>query len=147
MKKIKSLTSNKQIVHDDTSNNYDNTSSFPIVGIGASAGGVEAFTQLLNELPIYTGMAFVLIQHLDPTHPSLLTEVLSKTTKMPVHEIEDGMKTEPNHVYVIPSGSDISILRGLFSLFPRKPSHKPHMAIDFFFRSLAIDCRSHAIGV
>jgi two-component system CheB/CheR fusion protein len=82
VKKIKSDTSKKQIIHD--SNNDHNGSLFPIVGIGASAGGLETFTQLLNELPNNTGMAFVLVQHLDPTHTSFLTEALSKATQMPV---------------------------------------------------------------
>src|ERR1035437_10973502 len=76
--------------------------SFPVVGIGASAGGLEAFTKLLKHLPNDTGMAFVLVQHLDPTHGSALTEILSRATAMPVTEVRDGMQVEPNHVYVIP---------------------------------------------
>ncbi len=86
--------------------------TWPIVGIGASAGGLEAFAQLLGELPSDTGMAFVLIQHLDPTHPSLLAEVLTKATKMPVCQAEDGKRIEPDHVYVIPPNADIAILHG-----------------------------------
>ncbi len=122
--------------------------SFPTVGIGASAGGVETFTQLLNELPMDTGMAFVLIQHLDPTHESLLTTVLARATQMPVREISDGMKICPNEVFVIPPGVDIGILGGRFAIFAReKALRKPNMAIDFFFRALAAECGNRAIGV
>jgi len=121
---------------------------FPVVGIGASAGGLETFTQLLNELPRNTGMAFVLIQHLDPTHPSLLTKALGRATKMPVQEIKKGMILKPNHVYVNPPGSDVGIQNGVAHLYDASlTSVKPHLAIDFFFRSLATDCGSQAIGV
>jgi len=122
--------------------------SFPTVGIGASAGGLETFSQLLKAMPCDTGMAFVLIQHLDPSHSSLLTTALTKTTKMPVHEITDGMKIRPNEVFVIPPGFDIGILGGKFALFARiKDSRGPHLSIDFFFRALAAECGSRAIGV
>src|SRR5213592_3612895 len=73
--------------------------SFPIVGIGASAGGLEAMTQLLKHLPADTGMAFVLVQHLDPTHESALSSLLSRTTRLPVHEVSNGMAVQPNRVY------------------------------------------------
>ena len=76
--------------------------SFPVVGIGASAGGLEAFTHLLGPLRLDTGMAFVLVQHLDPTHQSLLTDLLSKATKLPVSQVTNGIMIEPNHVYIIP---------------------------------------------
>lgn len=75
---------------------------FPIVGIGASAGGLEALRELLEHLPVDTGMGFVLVSHLDPTHKSILTGLLARTTSLPVSEISDGMKVAPNHVYVIP---------------------------------------------
>jgi chemotaxis response regulator CheB len=74
----------------------------PVVGVGASAGGLEAFTQMLQALPVDTGMAFVLIQHLAPTRPSLLAEILSRATRMPVVEVHDEPRVQPNHVYVIP---------------------------------------------
>ena len=83
--------------------------AFPIVGVGASAGGLDAFTQLLKHLPADSGMAFVLIQHLDPTHASFLRDALAKATPMTVSEAEDGTAVEPNHVYVIPPDADISI--------------------------------------
>jgi len=122
---------------------------FPIVGVGASAGGLEAFTQLLNELPIDTGMAFVLIQHLDPTHSSLLAEALVKTTAMPVEEIRNGIKIEPNHVYVIPPKFDLDILHDVLYLVPREKRAfgRPHMPVDSFFRALAANCENRSIGV
>src|SRR5205823_5839634 len=75
--------------------------SFPITGIGASAGGLEAFTQLLKHLPADTGMGFVLVQHLDPQHESALTHLLTRATAMPVREVTDNLRVEANHVYVI----------------------------------------------
>ena len=91
---------------------------FPIVGIGASAGGLEAVSQLLTKLPPDTGMAFILVQHLDPTHESFSAEILSRTTRMPVEEIKDGMKVQPNHVYIIPPNHNLAILHGVLSLMP-----------------------------
>jgi two-component system CheB/CheR fusion protein len=80
-----------------------------IVGIGASAGGLEAFAQLLRNLPANTGMAFVLVQHLDPKHESMLTGLLSRRTNIPVNEVKDGMAVEPDRVYVIPPDADMTI--------------------------------------
>src|SRR6187200_2739110 len=82
---------------------------FPIVGIGASAGGLEAFTQLLRALPTDTGMAFVFVQHLDPTHATVLTDLLSRATRMPTRQIEDGTLVRPDHVYVIPPNHSLTI--------------------------------------
>ena len=119
--------------------------SFPIVGIGASAGGLEAFTQLLKALPADTGMAFVLVQHLAPTHASALAEILSRATKMPVMEVHDDATVEPNHVYVIPPDRSMIIVRGALQLLPREGGvHRP---VDQFFRALAEDRRHQAIGV
>lgn len=120
---------------------------FPIVGIGASAGGLEAFTQLLSHLPTDTGMAFVLVQHLDPTQHSLLSEILSRTTQMPVHEVQDGMAVVPNHVYVIPPSTTMTIARGVLHLAPREKTRKISMSIDEFFYSLAADLKQRSIGV
>ena len=122
------------------------TTTFPIVGIGASAGGLEAFSQLLRALPADTGMAFVLIQHLDPKHESQLPEVLSRTTVMPVIAIRDRLRAEPDHVYVIPANADISIAGGVFALTPREAGDR-HTPIDHFFRSLAQEQEGRAIGV
>ncbi|HSB16146.1 MAG TPA: chemotaxis protein CheB, partial [Bryobacteraceae bacterium] len=84
--------------------------SFPIVGIGASAGGFEALTQMLQNLPSDTGMAFVFVQHMDPEHKSMLPKLLSKATQMPVVEAQQGMVVQPNHVYVIPPKSDLGVI-------------------------------------
>jgi two-component system CheB/CheR fusion protein len=111
--------------------------SLPIVGIGASAGGLEAFSQLLSSLPASTGMAFVLVQHLDPSHESHLCEILSRTTKMPVAEATDGQALAANRVYVIPPGVSLSLAGGVLQLSPRGKSRALHLPIDIFFRSLA----------
>src|SRR5690349_17569995 len=92
---------------------------FPIVGIGASAGGYEAFRQLLEKLPADTGMAFVLVQHLDPLHESRLTELLARTTTLPVTEVRDGMSVKPNSVYVIPPNTSMVIRNRVLKLGPR----------------------------
>jgi two-component system CheB/CheR fusion protein len=83
--------------------------SCPIVGIGASAGGLEAFRQLLEHLPVETGLGFVLVQHLDPTHESILAELLSRVTSIPVSEVTDGTLVQPDHVYVIPPNTNMTI--------------------------------------
>ena len=85
---------------------------FPIVGVGASAGGLEAFTQLLQNLPNDTGMAFVLVQHLDPAHASALTQLLSKATSLPVREVTNDLPVKPNHVYVIPPNATLTLANG-----------------------------------
>jgi two-component system CheB/CheR fusion protein len=124
------------------------TTTFPIVGVGASAGGMEAFAELLHHIPAGTGVAFVLIQHLDPTHPSYLAEALARSTSFPVIEMKDGMRVEPDHVYVIPSHADAGILKGTLVLLDRPADERrPHLPIDFFFKALAVDMRSRAIGV
>ena len=121
--------------------------SFMIVGIGASAGGLEAFVQLLRNLPADTGMAFILVQHLDPKHESVLTELLSRRTNIPVNEVKDGMAVEPDHVYVMPPNTDMTILDGVLGLKPRTEVRGHHMPVDHFFHSLAEDQKENAIGV
>jgi two-component system CheB/CheR fusion protein len=121
---------------------------FPIVGIGASAGGLEAFTALLKRLPRKPGMAFVLIQHLDPSRDSLLTEILRRSTSMPVQEVTQQMALRVNEVYVIPSNASIDLADGSFRVTARRPrEHGQIMPIDYFFRSLAEHYKSRAIGV
>jgi len=120
--------------------------SFPIVGVGASAGGLEAFIELLKALHPKLGMAFVLVPHLDPTHPSAMRELLSRATTMPVLQVEHGMAAEPDHVYVIPPGQEMTIKDGTLQLGPRRPQLPP-MPIDIFFRSLAEDQHNNAVGV
>ena len=118
-----------------------------IAAIGASAGGIEAFTELMTNLPADSGMAFVLVQHLDPKHHSLLTELLSKKTAMRVTEVTDGMKVERNHVYVIPPNATMSISNHSLQLRPREESRGLHMPIDHFMRALAEEHGNRAIGV
>ena len=117
-----------------------------IVGIGASAGGLEAFTELLSYLPADTGMAFVLIQHLDPSHDSHLTQLLSKATTMPVSEVKGETRAEANHVYAIPPRYNLGISDG-FLLTPPRPDSGRNMPVDAFLRALAEDRGSQAVGV
>jgi two-component system CheB/CheR fusion protein len=123
------------------------SNSFPIVGVGASAGGLEAFRQLLEHLPTDTGMAFVLIQHLDPNHESILPEILARSTRMPVRQVTEGMALERNHVFVIPPNTNMAVVDGVLALEPRQVTRGLHMPIDYFFRSLAKVQGSEAIGV
>ena len=118
-----------------------------IAAVGASAGGIEAFTELMTNLPADSGMAFVLVQHLDPKHHSLLTELLSKKTAMRVTEVTDGMKVERDHVYVIPPNATMSISNHTLQLRPREESRGLHMPIDLFMRALAEEHGNRAIGV
>src|SRR5438067_732894 len=123
------------------------SSRFPIVGIGASAGGVTALTELLSAIPADSGMAFVIVQHLDPTQPSMLGEVLARATAMKVTTAASGDEVEPDRVYVIPPNADILLAENTLQLVAREQSRKPHLAIDIFFRSLATQRRAQAIGV
>jgi len=119
--------------------------AFPIVGVGASAGGLEAFSQLLAHLPDDTGMAFVLVQHLDPRHESRLGDLLAKHTGMPVIEAVQGLAVAPDHVYLIPPNTRMTVSGGILHLAPRSAS--PHLPIDDFFTSLAEDRPMGALGV
>jgi two-component system CheB/CheR fusion protein len=124
------------------------TEGIPVVGIGASAGGLDAFQDVLANLPADIGFAFVLVQHLDPKHPSLLSEILGRSTEMPVVEAEDGMAVEANHVYVIPPNTALTTVNRKLKLTPRESSAVgPHLPIDHFLRSLAREYGSSAIGV
>ena len=122
-------------------------SPFPIVGVGASAGGLEAFRQLLTELPDEpTGMAFLLVQHLDPHYESRLTDLLAKYTRMHVVEAAHGVRVEPDHVYVIAPNTSLSIAQGVLEITPRAAS-RPHLAVDHLFHSLAEEQQARSIGV
>jgi two-component system, chemotaxis family, CheB/CheR fusion protein len=118
---------------------------FPIVGIGASAGGLEAFSTLLSTVPQKTGMAFVLVQHLDPSHESMLPSILLRRTTIPVTVVKDGMTIEPDRIYVGPANTVVELRDAALRLLPRPPQE--HLPIDRFFRSLAAECREKAIGV
>ena len=121
--------------------------AFPIVGIGASAGGLEAFEQFFRACPADAGMAFVLVPHLDPGHESLLTEILQRTTAMPVVQALDQTRLEPNHVYVIPPNREMSILNRVLQLSMPELARGQRMPIDAFLRSLAEDQAERAIGI
>ncbi|MCX5962087.1 MAG: PAS domain S-box protein [Cyanobacteria bacterium] len=123
------------------------TDRFPVVGIGASAGGLEAFRQLLSHLPTDTGMAFVLIQHLDPNHRSLLREILARETAMPAIEVANNMAVEPNCVYTIPPNTKMTIDRGRLKLTPREKNRAMIKPVDTFLLSLAVDLGNKAIAV
>jgi len=120
---------------------------FPIVGVGASAGGLEPFLQLLGALPSDTGMAYVLVQHLDPNHKSQLASILARATPLSVEEVVDGMPIEPDHVYVIPPNTTLRVAERALHLTPREPHGGPHLTIDDFFRSLAAEQGRLSIGV
>ena len=120
--------------------------NFIVVGIGGSAGGLEAFTELLERLPRDTGMAFVVVQHLDPRHKSSLAEILGRATGMPVAEAAPGLRLQTDHVYVMPAEHDLAMLHGVLHSLPRENA-AAHMPIDAFFRSLAEDRGPRAIGV
>jgi len=119
--------------------------NFPIVGIGASAGGLDAFKRLIKEIPENSGMAYVLVQHLDPTHESILPEILQRVTKIPVHEITEDIHLAPDHIYVIPSNKMLISTDGILKLTDREK--KINLSIDIFFTSLAEVHKECAIGV
>jgi len=120
---------------------------FPVTGIGASAGGLEAFARLLPAIPPDTGMAFVLVQHLASDHKSLLPEILAGISKIPVTEASDGVVVKPGHIFVNPPGFDMALRHGVLHLTRQESAHGLHHPIDVFFVSLAADLGNRAIGV
>jgi two-component system, chemotaxis family, CheB/CheR fusion protein len=120
---------------------------FPVVGVGASAGGLEAFKRLVRAIPENSGMAYILVQHLEPNHESMLVDILQKVTRIPVQEITNNVRVEPNHVYVIPSNKMLTANDGRLELSPRPAKKEKNMSIDVFFTSLSEVHREHAIGV
>jgi two-component system, chemotaxis family, CheB/CheR fusion protein len=137
---VKKITKQKKIL---------STNTFPVVGVGASAGGLDAFKKLLKAIPENSGIAYVLVQHLDRNHDSLLPELLQKVTSIPVLEISDDVKVEPNHIYVLPSNKMMVANDGVLQLTarPAKNKNELNLPIDLFFTSLAEVHQSHAIGV
>ena len=121
--------------------------NFPIVGIGASAGGLEALEVFLGKMPINTGMSFVVIQHLDPDYKGMMPELLQRITPMKVFQVSDWLKAEPNCVYVIPPNKSLSIKDGILHLSNPVETRGLRLPIDFFFRSLAEDHEEKSIGV
>ena len=125
------------------------TAGFPIVGIGASAGGLAAFEAFFSGMPplVDPGMAFVLVQHLAPDHKSILTDLVRRYTRMQVFEVEDGMAVQPNFAYIIPPNRDMAFLNGTLQLIEPSAPRGLRLPIDFFFRSLAQDQRERAICI
>jgi len=119
-------------------------SPFHVVGIGASAGGLEALERFFDSLPEKTGMAFVIVQHLSPDFRSLMDELLARHTALPIHLVEDGMVVEPDHVYLIPPKKEMIISGGRLLLSERERLQELTLPIDVFFRSLAQDCGNRA---
>ena len=120
---------------------------FPIVGIGASAGGLEALELFLANVPEDSGMAFVIVQHLDPMHKGIMAELLQHGTTMPVAQVKDRTRVKPDCVYIIAPNKDMSILHGVLHLLDPIAPRGLRLPIDFFFRALADDQQEHSIGV
>ena len=121
--------------------------AFPIVGIGASAGGLETLEQFLEHVPAGSGLGFVIVQHLDPTHKGIMPELLQRATRMKVIQVKDRTKVQPDCVYVIPPNKDMSILHGVLHLLAPAAPRGLRLPIDFFLRSLAQDQQERSIGV
>ncbi len=129
----------------ENSSGETETKKFPVVGIGASAGGVEAVTELFRHIPSDTGAAFVYVQHLAPKQESMLTEIIRRSTNMPVQTAQDNVRVEPNNVYVIPPATTITIKNGVLELESKSAMY--HYPIDRFFISLAQEYKAKAIGI
>ena len=137
----------RHVLEDDASGNCVEVANFPVVGIGASAGGLEALESFFKNVPQDSGMAFIVVQHLDPTQKGILVELLQRSTRMPVVQAKDDLKVLPDHVYVIPPNKDLSLLHGSLFLFPPTAPRGLRLPIDFLFRSLADDLQERSVGV
>jgi two-component system CheB/CheR fusion protein len=140
--KLKSANSRNEYFLND-----NNSDQFPIIGIGASAGGLEALEQFFQNLPGNCGMAFVIVQHLDPKHIGYMPELLQRTTSMKVYQVTDRLKVKPGVIYIIPPNKSMSILKGTLYLFDLVENGGLRLPIDFFFRSLAEDLKERSIGI
>lgn len=126
---------------------FRSNNGFPVVGVGASAGGLEAFTELLRSLPKDPGLALVFIQHLAPKHQSVLSDLLGRSSPLPVTQATENVGVEKNHVYVIPPNALMSVRQGTLHLLPPEVGRVVQMPIDHFLRSLAEDQKECAAGV
>src|SRR5215831_9011345 len=120
---------------------------FPIVGVGASAGGLEAFTELLTNLPASPGLAVLFVLHLEPHHKSQLADILTRVSPLPIREATEGMPVEADHVYLIPPNTNMALVDGKLGLSPSSLVRGAHMPVDHLFRSLAEVQKERAIGV
>jgi len=145
--KKKSINTSRQAGQPEIDPLQPANTKFPIIGIGASAGGLEAIETFLRPIPADCGIAFVIIQHLDPVHKGFLVELLQRVTPMPVIQVTDSMAIKPGHVYVIPPNTDMSLLRGLLHLIAPVEPHGLRLPVDTFFRSMADDLQDQSIGV
>jgi two-component system CheB/CheR fusion protein len=121
--------------------------SFYVVGIGASAGGLEALERFFRSMSESSGMAFIIVSHLDPKHISIMPELIQKSTKMKLFQAEDGMVVKPNHVYVTPPNRDLALLHGAIQLIEPTEPHGFRLPIDFFFKSLSADLGEKAVCI
>ena len=137
----------KSAVSSKGKTSVSGTGKFPIVGIGASAGGLEALEQFLSNVPENSGIAYVVIQHLDPTQKGMLPELLQRISKMKVFQVKDRMAVKPDCVFVIPPNKSMSILNGVLHLFEPVEARGLRLPIDFFFRSLADDMKDLGVGL
>ena len=135
------------VTQSATASNESTSPTFPLVGIGASAGGLEAISELMAEIPAASGMAFLVVQHLDPSRRSILPEILAKRVSMPVVEAVEGMDVEADHLYVIPANTSMSVVERRIRLRPRDEALGPPMPVDDLLDSLARDQGPNAIGV
>lgn len=138
--------SRREQVQSRDNSTVNREQSFPIVGIGASAGGLEAISEFLRHIPEHTGLAFVLVEHLDPSHRSNLSEILSRNAHIPVEEVREGTVVEPEHAYVIPPNTGMYIERGTLHLAPRA-LQVPNLPVDRFLISLAAERQHRSIAV
>ena len=144
-KKMEDISVSK--TSENITSNGNEINDFPIVAIGASAGGLETLEQFFSNMPEDNGMAFIIIQHLDPNHVGMMPELLQRMTSMKVFQATDGLKVNPNCIYVIPPNKSMSILKDTLYLFATVETHGIRLPIDIFFRSLAEDKKEKSIGV
>jgi len=130
-----------------SSDSTPKTEDFPVIGIGASAGGLEACRKVLGALPVNAGMAFVLVQHLDPTHKSMMVDLLGEHSSVNVRQAEDGMLIEREYLYVIPPGASLSVRNGTLHLSKPLARHGARLPFDFLLRSMAEEYGARAICV
>jgi two-component system CheB/CheR fusion protein len=121
--------------------------SFPVVALGGSAGAIEAYERFFSQLPVHCGLALVVVQHLPPNQPSNLPDVLRGFTALPVLEVTDGLRVQPNHIYVAPPDQELGMLHGTFVLLPPTLPPAQRLPIDYFFQNLAKDARERAVCI
>ena len=144
---MKKIIPKRYLVKNNNSGIPANTNSFYVVGIGASAGGLEALERFFRSMPENVNMSFIVVSHLDPNHISIMPELIQKSTKMKLFQAEDGMVLEPNHVYVAPANRDLAIFNGTIQLIEPIAAHGFRLPIDFFFKSLSEDLGEKAICI